>query len=290
MALPGTGNQKLFSIIIATYNCGRKIEDTLQSIFSQNKELFELIIIDSASTDNTLDCIKKYESSLTLISENDDGVYYAFNKGIDLATGKYIYFIGAGDCLKPGILEQVKEFLPQETPTFVYGNCYFVKQKTYNGKKFTSTLFIRDNICQQGIFYHQAIFDIVGKYDLQYKVFADWFLNLECFIHPGINKRYIPCVIADYEEGGLSAEINRDPVFKKEFPRFVRKQFGIFKYIVCRAFLMEPYIFNFIYFAKYDLLLGYLISNYSLPRYLASFARPYFRGYRYLKKVIKNKI
>ncbi len=88
MALSETASQKIFSIIMATYNCGEKVENTLQSIFSQNKELFELIVVDGASTDNTLDYIKKYESSLILISEKDGGVYDAFNKGIDIATGK----------------------------------------------------------------------------------------------------------------------------------------------------------------------------------------------------------
>lgn len=272
---------------MATYNCGRKIEDTLQSIFSQNTDLFELIVLDGGSTDDTLDTIGKYESRLTLVSEKDNGVYDAFNKGIDLATGKYIYFIGAGDRLKPGILERVVEFLPPETPSYVYGNCYFVKQKIYNGKEFTAELFVRDNICQQGVFHHRALFEIVGKFDLRYKVFADWFFNLKCFLHRDVNKRYLPLVIADYEEGGLSSVISRDPVFKKDFPRFVRKRFGLVKYLACKAFLAEPRVFNFIYFSDYSGLLGYLIHNYSLPLFLISTARPYVHRYRRLKKAIK---
>lgn len=285
-----TVNRKMFSIILATYNCGRKVENTLESIFSQNRELFELIVFDGASTDDTLDFIRKYESDLTLVTQKDDGVYDAFNKAIELAAGKYLYFIGAGDCLRPGVLEQVEKFLPQKAASVVYGYCYFVKQKIYNGKKFTSADFIRDNLCHQGIFYHRAIFDIIGKYDLRYKVFADWFFNLKCFIHQGISKQYIPCLVADFEEGGISSELNHDPVFKKEFPRFVRKQFGIFKYIVCRAFLANPRVFNFIYYAHYNLLLEYLLSNYWLPGYLISIASPYVHSYRRLKKAIRNKI
>lgn len=285
-----TGKQKLYSIIIATYNCGQKIESTLRSIFSQNRELFEVIILDSASTDDTLKYIKQYKNDVTLISEKDEGVYYAFNRGIDLTQGKYIYFIGAGDCLKPDILEEIKNLLPPETPSFIYGRCYFVKQKVENGKEFDSKLFIRDNLCQQGIFYHRETFELVGKFDLKYKILADWQFNLKCFKDDRITKRYIDYVIADYEEDGLSAEITCDPVFLKEFPLFVKKQFGIFSYFTCRAFLKNPYLFNYIYYRKFYLLLMYLASKNSFLEKLVSFAKPYVRGSKNLLRVIKNKI
>ena len=289
MSVADPANQKLISIIIATYNCGQKIENTLQSIFSQNKNLFELIVLDGASTDDTLDYIRKYEDDLTLISEKDGGLYDAFNKGVNLAAGKYLYFIGAGDCLKPGILEQIKDFLSPDTPTLVYGKCYFAKQKIYDGKEFTDTLFIRDNICHQGMFYHRGIFDIIGEYDLRYKAFADWLFNLKCFMHEEIDKQFIDYVIADYEEGGISSKIANDPAFKKDFPLFVRKQFGFFKSVVCRAFLTEPYFFNFIYYSNYHLFPQYLISNYSVPRYFASVLKPVVHKYRSLKKTFKKK-
>jgi glycosyltransferase involved in cell wall biosynthesis len=282
MASSETVNGKMFSIIMATYNCGQKIENTLQSIFSQNKELFELIVIDGASTDNTLEYLKKYESSLTLISEKDDGIYSAFNKGIEIATGKYIYFIGAGDYLRPNILEQVKEFLPPETPTLVYGNVYFTKHKFFNGREFSSSDFTWTNICHQGEFYHRAIFDIVGKYDLRYKVFADWLLNLKCFLHQGINKRYIPLHIADYEEGGLSSRISNDPAFKRDFPRFVKKELGIKAFIICQAKMRNP---DALYFTHS---LGYGLLYETLLRPLIPVARPFVRGYRSLKKTITN--
>jgi len=278
MELSETVNQKMFSIILATYNCGQKVENTLLSILSQNKELFELIVLDGASTDNTLDYIKKYENNLTLISEKDDGVYDAFNKGIDKAIGKYIYFIGAGDRLQPGVLEKVKEFLPQDSPTFVYGDFYLMKQKIYESKKFRSSDLIFNNICHQAIFYHRDIFDIIGKYDSQYKVFADWIFNLKCFTQQGISKQYIPCLIADFEEGGLSSELNNDPAFKKDFPRLVKRQLGVSAYLKCKAFLINPTLFSYCYNAGYTLL-GHLIS----------FARPPVRGYRYMKKAIRNK-
>lgn len=270
----------MFSIIMATYNCGQKVENTLQSIFSQNKELFELIVVDGASTDETLDYIKKYGYGLTLISEKDTGVYDAFNKGIDAATGKYLYFIGAGDCLRPGVLEEVKELLPTETPSFVYGDYYLMKQESYVACKFSSgSNFTANNICHQSIFYHRTIFDIVGKYDLQYKICADWVLNFNCFNHQAIIKQYIPNYIADFEEGGLSSELGNDLAFRKNFPSLIKKQFGIRLYLVCKANMISPRLAS----------LGYR-TGHALRRHLVSFAKPYVHGYRHLKKTFKNKI
>ena len=253
----------------------------MQSILGQNKDLFELIVMDGASTDDTLDSIRKFENDLTLVSEKDGGVYQAFNKGIELAKGKYIYFIGAGDCLRPGVLEQVKELLPMETPALVYGNCYFTKQNFFDGREFSIADFTWTNICHQGEFYHREIFDIVGKYDLRYKVFADWLLNLKCFLHPGINNRYFPLYIADYEENGLSSRIDKDPAFKKDFPRFVRRELGFKAFIVCQTKMLHPDSYFFTHGLIYGL--GYEILRYFLP-----VARPFVRSYRSLKKTLTD--
>ncbi len=282
-----TNDQKLFSIIVATYNCGRKVEETLRSILLQEKQLFELIVIDGASTDETLECIKKYENDIIFVSEKDAGVYDAFNRGIKISRGKYVYFIGAGDCLKPGILEEVQKLLPAENPAFVYGKCYFVKHKTLNGRRFTAETFIRDNLCQQGIFYHRSIFDIVGNFDLRYEIFADWFFNLQCFLEKSINKKFIDKIIAYYEEGGISSEINNDPVFVRDFPVFVREKLGIKNYILCKLFLKFPYTFNYIYYSHYKSLLVYLTYKY-LPESLVMRLSPYVKSFRKLRKITNN--
>lgn len=272
-----TGNQKLFSIIIATYNCGRKIEKTLQSIFSQKRELFEVIVFDNASTDDTLDWIKKYQGDLTLVSEKDGGIYDAFNKGIDLAGGKYLYFLGAGDCLRPEILEQISGFLP-ETPTFFYGNCFFVERNGEGGGKFKSSRFITHNICHQGIFYHREIFEMLGKYDPRYKIFADWFFNSRCFLNHKIEKEYVPIIIADYEGGGLSGSIS-DREFQKDFPIFVKEHFGFLKYLVSKMLWTNPNAFYFVYYTVYNFL-GRVIP----------IARPFVHRYRNLRKVVRKKV
>lgn len=86
------------SVVIATKNCEGVIEQAICSFISQNYENKELIIIDGGSTDRTLSIINRYKTSIaSLVSEKDDGIYDAYNKGIRIATGDYIVFIGADD-------------------------------------------------------------------------------------------------------------------------------------------------------------------------------------------------
>lgn len=87
------------SIIIATFNSGKTLRQTLDSIRHQTYKELEVIVVDGKSTDNTLDIVKEYSDTVTkCISEKDTGIYNAFNKGIYLATGDYMCFIGSDDC------------------------------------------------------------------------------------------------------------------------------------------------------------------------------------------------
>jgi len=246
-AAKANSSRKIFSIVLATYNCGRKVEPTIESILCQNKDLFELIVFDGASTDDTLDCIRKYESDLKLISEKDGGVYHAFNKGIDLASGEYLYFIGAGDRLREGVLETVGEFLPPGVPAFVYGDAFVVKEQIHYGGEYDESRLQKQNLCHQAIFYHRDIFELTGKYDLRYSIFSDWALNLKCFGDRRIEKRYLPRVIVDFEGGGLSST-DGDADFKKDFPRLVRKHLGLKSYINYKSPQVSSGIYRKIYF------------------------------------------
>ena len=87
-----------FSIITINRNNAKGLEDTIQSVLSQDRNLYEFIIIDGASSDNSLEVIKKYESQIHYyISEPDTGIYNAMNKGIDKAKGEYAIFMNSGD-------------------------------------------------------------------------------------------------------------------------------------------------------------------------------------------------
>ena len=102
----------LITIITVVYNNASHIQKTLNSIFSQKYKNYELIVIDGASNDGTLEIIKKNKSKIDFwISEPDKGLYDAFNKGMKYATGDYIGFVNSDDILLPKALEILKKYI-----------------------------------------------------------------------------------------------------------------------------------------------------------------------------------
>ena len=88
----------MISIITATYNSAKTINDTIKSVLCQTNKDFEYIIVDGNSSDNTVDIINQYESVITKwVSEPDKGIYDAMNKGIKMASGEWLIMMNAGD-------------------------------------------------------------------------------------------------------------------------------------------------------------------------------------------------
>ena len=125
-----------FSIITINRNNAKGLEDTIQSVLSQDRNLYEFIIIDGASSDNSLEVIKKYESQIHYyISEPDTGIYNAMNKGIDKAKGEYAIFMNSGDSFSyPTALNDISK--NNLNADFLFSGWTRIK----NGKKLASYL------------------------------------------------------------------------------------------------------------------------------------------------------
>jgi glycosyltransferase involved in cell wall biosynthesis len=197
--------QKLFSIITPTLNSGLKLDKTIRSVLSQDNNIYEYIVVDGCSTDETATIVAPHLDEIKFVSERDEGVYDAMNRAIDLASGKYLYFLGAGDTLKENILKRIAGRMPNEELSFVYGNVYMVNRGIIYDGEFDKAKLRKYNICHQSIFYERTIFETIGRYEPRFKVLADYVLNIKCFWNSDVQKRYIGYVIANFEGGGLSS-------------------------------------------------------------------------------------
>ncbi len=217
----------VFSIITPVYNGESKIERTVASVLSQDANLFEYIILDGGSTDKTHQVLKKYGNALKFVSEPDKGVYDAMNKGIALSSGRYLYFLGAGDTLQRDILQEVAKGLPQHDLAFVYGNvCRPGSSAKYHGQISSLWLGMVYNICHQSIFYGREVFELLGDYDIRYRLLADYVMNIRCFGSDKIEKKYLNLVVAEYEGSGMSHN-NEDWDFVRDFPGLVKNNLRV---------------------------------------------------------------
>ena len=255
-------DEKLFSIITTTYNCKKEIEETINSVLLQKEELFEYIIIDNNSNDGTIDILNKYKDKIKLIVEHDDGIYDAMNKGIKIAKGKYLYFLGAGDCLKKNILENLEEIIPKVGIYFVYGDIERIKpynyiQYNYGYNKWT---ICTNAICHQAIFYSKEIFEILGKYNLKYRISSCLCKNVECFGNKNIKKKYINAIIADYKGGGIS-DNEFDEIYYKDRSKIILKNLGFIYFIF---FIFRECITSLLNFLKLRSTIKIILEKYQI--------------------------
>ena len=193
-----TSNGKI-SIIIATLNAGNTLQDCLNSIYIQQYPDIEIVVIDGKSTDNTLEILKENRSQIYLyLSETDEGVYDAMNKGIRLATGKWFYFLGADDTLFPDFSSLAAEL--HDADAIHYGSVL-----TRGVKRFGSVS--RYHMAKTGIF-HQAIIypaNIFKQYvyEQKYHVFGDYAFNIKCFGDKNIKWIFKDYTIANFNHTGL---------------------------------------------------------------------------------------
>jgi len=217
----------LFSIILPTLNAESVIAACLDSIAGQTLRDYEVLVLDGLSRDHTAAVIGRCQASLggrlTLCSERDQGIYDAMNRGVARARGQWLYFLGADDRLHhPQILEQVAAFLRANPDCrLAYGDVILRSTSSrYGGAFDLDELLFRRNICHQAIFYRRDVFAGIGPYNLRYRIWADWDLNLRCFGNPALVARYMDIVVADYDDtGGLS--LKEDEELRKRLPVFI---------------------------------------------------------------------
>jgi glycosyltransferase involved in cell wall biosynthesis len=218
--------QPLVSIIIATYNAANNLPACLDAIIAQKYPAVELIIVDGQSNDDTITVLKRYDIYISKwISEPDKGIYDALNKGTALATGKWLYFLGADDRLLPGFSDMAYQL--KNNDTLYYGNTV-ANAPLFTGY-FSAYRLAKYSINHQSIFYPAKVFKKY-TYNTKYRVFADYALNLQCWGDASIKKQYFNIDIAWYALTGFSA-VAADDVFKKDKPLLIKNSMGWLMYL-----------------------------------------------------------
>ena len=228
--------QPEITIVTVVFNGIKTIEKTILSVINQDYEKLEYIIIDGGSTDGTIDIIKKYADKIDYwISEPDKGLYFAMNKGLNLAEGKWINFMNSGDSFyTTTIVSEV--FSTNYRSGVIYGDVMF----SFDGR---NSVYVKaqplENFWKGMQFVHQAAFvsTILMKefpFDTKYKFIADYNSLYKIFLK-GENFQYIELPICNFLAGGLS---DNNPRSILECQKLI---FGVHKGINVRLFYYYRY-------------------------------------------------
>lgn len=237
-SITNNADNPILSIILATYNCADALDITLESIKRLRGFPYELIVIDGNSGDGTLSCLARWDYLVAYqVSEPDDGIYDAWNKGVKIARGEWLCFIGAGDRLIPEAFITYKVHIDRyksrvgSLPDYVSsrglvvngaGNGVALIGLPWSWPKFKRKM----TCCHVGSWHNKSIFKSYGIFDSSYQIAGDYELLLRagsslkaeffgdltvCLSEGGVSTRSIPAIRemirAKHETGKLASSL-----------------------------------------------------------------------------------
>jgi glycosyltransferase involved in cell wall biosynthesis len=212
----------LISVIIATFNSEKVLARCINSVLDQTYKNYELIIVDGASADNTVDIIKKFGTGISKWkSEKDNGIYEAWNKGVEMAEGDWITFIGSDDFFYPTALFDYVGFINSlNVPDleFVSSKMHLVNQDNklikplglpWSWKKCR----LQNLIAHPGSLHSKSLFENFGRFNTDFRICGDY----EFLLRPGENFKtaFMDKFTVRMSQGGISA--NGKKLFKEQF-------------------------------------------------------------------------
>jgi glycosyltransferase involved in cell wall biosynthesis len=235
-----------FSIITASYNSESTIRKTIESILTQSYQEFEYIIIDGLSTDDTVAIVKEYNSEkIQIISEKDNGIYDAWNKGIRLAKGDWISFIGSDDFFEPNALQDYAESIQKLSKEVNYISSKVKIFDNYGksrvvGAKWSNPISNKYmNVAHVGSMHSKKLFTEFGLFDSTYKITGDYEFLLRS--RNGLLPAFIEIVTANMLMGGAS--VSPKAILEAEKAKILTNSRSVFfsKIDSLKAFLIFYY-------------------------------------------------
>lgn len=241
-----------FSIVTVTYNAENVLNDTIQSIVTQTYRNVEYIIVDGGSTDGTMHIVNRYRPMISIVvSEPDNGLYDAMNKGIALATGDYICFLNAGDAFHEDdtLQRMVHSLRGMELPDVIYGDTDIVdaeghflhKRRLSPPKKLTWKSFENGMLVCHQAFFARTKLAKATPYDLTYRFSADFDWCVRILKQAAVT-HHTHLTLIDYLNEGMTTE-NHQASLRERF-RIMSKHYGFFATVLRHAwFVLRNFIF-----------------------------------------------
>ena len=236
------------SVITINRNNSAGLKKTMLSVTSQTFKEFEYIVIDGASTDGSVEVIRKIESEfahLKWVSEPDKGIYNAMNKGIRMALGEYIQILNSGDSLAaPDVTERMLKALGEKgNPAILYGNmvkCFpdghRMVDKCFAGQEITMLGMYTGTLNHDPAYIRRELFEKHGYYDETLKIVSDWKWYLRAIILGGEKPQYVDMDVTLFDMTGISEtnkeldKAERKQVLEQLFPETVLADYERFAF------------------------------------------------------------
>lgn len=228
------------SVITATYNCGKTLRTTLESMASQTHSDIEHLIMDGDSKDDTLDLVRGWIAHpLTLESGRDKGIYDALNKGIAKASGEVVGFLHADDVLQDErVLEKIARAFEDPAVQVVYGDLVYVAPddlskviRTWHAGDFHVRRLRNGWMPPHPTFYaRRSLYERLGGFDLQYRIASDYDNMLRLLSGGdgcGIKTAYVPEVLVRMRTGGISNRSLRNILRKSREDVAIARRNGV---------------------------------------------------------------
>lgn len=234
--------EPLFTVVTVCLNSKNTIERTIYSVLKQSFHNYEYLIVDGGSDDGTLEFIKRhysdFEGRMSFSSEKDDGWYDAMNKAIKLAKGHFIIFLNSDDYFDDDVLSDVAEYIEKNqlgSTDIIYGDSTNIYQNEKGSNLFRpikapskmnlSNKALKNGMCgirHQSMFTGKEVFKVVGGFDLQYRLHADWDFMIRT-LESGVKYHYLSKNVSFYSMYGQSSK----PNYKERHE--LRKSHGLYK-------------------------------------------------------------